>query len=202
MASRPFIYNRTMSFPRSLPHKAVILGDTNVGKTALIHVREIGEIGERVATIQPSEVIYTESVDAENVTVALWDTPGQYTFRNMVKNFLRDSECIVLVYDVTNWDTFYNLDEWIKFVQDTIDVHSLVVVANKIDLPNREIDRATGNKWAVEHGGMYVETSALTKEGVDDLFNQIARKAMETAPRRKDTIIVAGSSNKEKKKCC
>ena len=188
---------------RSPAHKAVILGDASVGKTALIHIREIGEMGGEASTIQPSEVIYNEDVDGKNVTVAMWDTPGQYNFRNMVKHFLRDSECIVLVYDVTKSETFYNLDEWIKFIQETIEIRNLIVVGNKIDLPEREINRVTGNNWAMKHRGIYFETSALTKEGVDALFGEVARVVLDDVPRENDVVTITNIGKKPKSnKCC
>lgn len=157
-------------------HKAVILGNSGVGKTALVQVRELGEMGEQYSTIQPAEVKYTENINGKDITVAVWDTPGQYTFRNMVKNFLRDTECFVFVFDITCEQSFDELEDWFRFTQDTVQCENLVLVGNKTDRESeRKIPPERALAWANRHKAQFIQTSAVTKSGVKDLFTEIAR---------------------------
>ena len=186
--------------------KVVILGDTGVGKTSLIQVKEKGSMGDQLATIQPTEVHFTQIVNDTSVEVAIWDTPGQYNFRNMVKNFLRDSVGIVFVFDITNLESFSNLDEWYSFVTEAIHPQFFVLVQNKTDLEDeRDVSEREAQEWANNHHMTIIRTSAKSSKGVSDLFELIASEVYkhgQTSVSSEIKLKEEDASSKKKKKCC
>ena len=192
----------------SVAHKAVILGNSGVGKTALVQVRELGELGDQYSTIQPSEVKYTENINGKDITVAIWDTPGQYTFRNLVKNFLRDTECLVFVFDITCEQSFDELEDWFRFTQDTVQCENLVLVGNKTDLESeRKVAPERALAWANKHKAQFIQTSAVAKTGVKDLFLEIARMFENYEDANKPKLVALDDDADKKKNgggggCC
>lgn len=91
---------------------------------------------------------------------------------------------IILVYDCTEEATFNNIQNWLK----QIDTHassgvSKILVANKIDLPNRTVTSERGAALAEEHGLDFFETSAKTGSNINELFQAIAQKIVKDKPK-------------------
>ena len=91
---------------------------------------------------------------------------------------------IILVYDCTEEATFNNIQNWLK----QIDTHassgvSKILVANKIDLPNRTVTSERGASLAEEHGLDFFETSAKTGSNINELFQAIAQKIVKDKPK-------------------
>lgn len=186
--------------------KVILLGSSGVGKTSLIQVKVNGSMGDQIATIQPQEIHYSQQISGCEVKVSVWDTPGQYTFRNMVKNFLREAVGIIFTYDVSNRETFDELEDWFHFVSETIKPSFYILVANKCDL-DRQVDTKDEIEWINQHGiKKIIQTSAKTKEGVDLLFDTIAENVYEFRDKSQSVSAVALSDDtkggKKKKKCC
>lgn len=93
-----------------------------------------------------------------------------------------DAQGAILVYDVTKQGTFQKLDSWLNELEIYGTKPNLIkmVVGNKIDRPNREIDRDEGIRFAKKHRTLFLETSAKTSEGVKDAFEEVVRKVLET----------------------
>lgn len=86
------------------------------------------------------------------------------------------------MYDVTKQGTFQKLDSWLNELEIYGTKPNLIkmVVGNKIDRANREIDRDDGTRFAKKHRTLFLETSAKTSEGVKDAFEEVVRKILET----------------------
>lgn len=161
--------------------KVVFLGDAGVGKTAIVKHKEKGEydISAITSTVQPSEIKYTATRGTTTISVSLWDTPGQYNYRNIVKTFIRNALCVVLVFDLTNIESFDNLVEWYNYVNENIQPKFLLIIGNKSDLDNRVVDTQIATEWAESHSALYIETSALQGDGIEVLFTTIDNKVFE-----------------------
>lgn len=185
--------------------KVVLLGTSGVGKTSLIQVKVNGSMGDQLATIQPQEIHYSKNINGTEVKVSVWDTPGQYTFRNMVKNFLRGAVGIIFTYDVSNRETFDELEDWYHFVSETIKPSFVILVANKCDL-DRQVDSKEEIEWTSQHGiQKLIQTSAKTKEGVELLFDTISEYAYQfrdNTPKSDVPLSDDTKNGKKKKKCC
>jgi Ras-related protein Rab-6A len=105
----------------------------------------------------------------------LWDTAGQERFRNLIPNYIRDSSVAVIVYDVTKKESFKGLQKWIDDVKYQRGEGAIIaILANKIDIENREILYEEGRKLAEENNFLFQEVSANTGVNVQEFFKQIA----------------------------
>ena len=86
---------------------------------------------------------------------------------------MRNSNIIVLVYDVNNIKSFNNLKDWITIIRDNSDPHLLLIVGNKIDLQTRSISKIDAMGFSNEYNCTYCECSALTQEGSQEVWSLI-----------------------------
>lgn len=158
--------------------KVVIAGDGAVGKTSLIRRYCTGMFQEsRIMTIGVDFQIKIVEVDGKPVKLSIWDVAGQERFGAFRDSFYRGARAVALVYDVTDPLSLENLLKWQREIARVSPKCQFMVAGNKIDLP-RKVQREHAEKWATQRLKVpYVETSALTGEGVDDFFTMLARLA-------------------------
>ena len=162
--------------------KVVVAGDGTVGKTSLI--RRYCEGKFETARVQTIGVDFqTQTVDLTQGTVKLsiWDMAGQDRFEVMRAGFYRGSRASALVYDVTLQETFENLPRWRQEILNAVQQQPFLVIGNKVDL-ERVVSADLGRAFAESIGAVYLETSALTGEGVPALFETLAKRAFVQAP--------------------
>ncbi|ETO20878.1 Ras-related protein Rab-18 [Reticulomyxa filosa] len=110
-----------------------------------------------------------------------------------------------IVYDVTNVNTFKNLRRWLREVKLFATENVIkVLVGNKIDLEqNREVTRKIGSSFAREHGMLFFEASAKTYQGVQDAFDELVEKLLDTSIGCPSSINIANKERfKAKDGCC
>ncbi|XP_051639680.1 ras-related protein Rab-6A-like isoform X3 [Manacus candei] len=116
------------------------------------------------------------SLAPQQVRLQLWDTAGQERFRSLIPSYIRDSTIAVVVYDITNLNSFQQTSKWIDDVRtergsDVI----IMLVGNKTDLADkRQITTEEGEQRAKELNVMFIETSAKTGYNVKQLFRRVA----------------------------
>ncbi|GMR42235.1 hypothetical protein PMAYCL1PPCAC_12430, partial [Pristionchus mayeri] len=163
--------------------KILIIGESGVGKSSLM-LRFVDDVfdPEQPATIGVDFRVTSMSVDRNRVKLAIWDTAGQERFRTLTPSYYRGAQGIIFVYDVTNRSTMERLDHWLTETETYCTKGDAVrmVVANKIDMPNREISREEGLKLARKYRALFIEASAKTKEGVQCAFEELIEKIMQT----------------------
>jgi small GTP-binding protein len=158
--------------------KVVVAGDGAVGKTSLI--RRYCEGKFEIARVQTIGVDFqTQTVDLPQGTVKLsiWDMAGQDRFEVMRGGFYRGSRASALVFDVTLPETFESLLRWRKEILNAVQEQPFLVIGNKVDL-ERVIPHESAQAFAESIHAPYLETSALTGEGVPGLFEMLARRAV------------------------
>ncbi|XP_029132499.1 ras-related protein Rab-6A isoform X2 [Labrus bergylta] len=158
--------------------KLVFLGEQSVGKTSLI-TRFMYDSFDNTyqATIGIdflSKTMYLE--DRTQIRLQLWDTAGQERFRSLIPSYIRDSAAAVVVYDITNVNSFQQTTKWIDDVRtergsDVI----IMLVGNKTDLADkRQVSIEEGERKAKELNVMFIETSAKAGYNVKQLFRRVA----------------------------
>ena len=158
-------------------HKLVFLGDIYVGKTSIINrfMYESFDTNYQ-ATIGIDFLSKTLYLDDRTVRLQLWDTAGQERFRSLIPNYIRDSSVAVIVFDITNKQTFSNCDKWVEDVRNERGNEAVIVlVGNKIDKAEERtvsVDEAEAKAKGLD--ATYIETSAKTGDNVKQLFKQIA----------------------------
>lgn len=161
--------------------KIVILGSSGVGKTAL-SVRYCDGIfvPQSKSTIGASFLTKNVSLDNVRLKLQLWDTAGQERFRSLAPMYYRGASAALLVFDITNNDTFQRTQDWVTELRaNSTDEILMVVVGNKADLSrHRAVPKEKGREFAEAINATYVETSAKDGEGILQLFTEICRKVI------------------------
>jgi len=114
-----------------------------------------------------------EKLDEKIIRVKIWDTAGQEQFKSLTKNFYKNSQGVVICYDVTNRKSFEKIQEWINSISDNASTSiKMVLVGNKIDL-SRDVTKDEGKKLAENYKIPFFETSAQTDEGINECFRKL-----------------------------
>ena len=159
--------------PITPKYKLIFLGDQNVGKSSILN-RFLSDtfVEEYQATIGLDFQSKNVQIDNQDVHLLLYDTAGQEKFRSLIPMYTRDANIILLVYDITNKESFENLYAWLKDLTN-ININEVIIciVGNKTDLnEKREVSNEEGQKYAQEHDFIFQEVSAKTGEGFSELF--------------------------------
>ena len=143
----------------------IMIGESSVGKTSLIrrYTKNIFNLNHLETTgleFNSKE----ERINHKIIKVKIWDTAGQEIFHSLTKNFFRKADGIIIVFDVTNKESFDKIHDWVKSVHDNIDSYremNIIIVGNKIDLDeNREVTKEEGVKLSDYYDITYFEASA------------------------------------------
>lgn len=161
-----------------VPKKIILVGDMGVGKTSLILNYTEGACDENVAaTIQfdfkPKQI----TVGKKTHTLHIWDTAGQERFGTITSSTYRKARGVAYVYDVTREETFNNLKMWMEEVTrkyNEVQTTNTVIVGNKSDLPAK-VPLDVVQKFASDHKATFIQTSAKTGEGIENIFITLAK---------------------------
>ena len=161
----------------------LIIGNSNVGKTSIITRFTNGTFSQNyLATVGVDNYTKIETIDNKNVQIKLWDTAGQEKYKSLTKSFFRGAEGVILVYDITNLESFTDLKLWINSIKENLgeEKESIpsIIVGNKIDLGEREISLEEANKFCKDNNYEYFETSAKTGENIDKSFRALVKKIL------------------------
>jgi len=179
--------------------KVIILGDSGVGKTSLMNQYVNKRFSSQYkATIGADFLTKDVMIDDRLVTMQIWDTAGQERFQSLGVAFYRGADCCVLVYDVTNPNSFKALDSWrdeflIQASPRDPENFPFVLLGNKIDMDaTRGVSAKRATSWCQTKNEIpYFEVSAKEAVNVEQAFQAIARDAL----RREDKQDVPDMMN-------
>ena len=170
-----------MSVKREFDHlfKLVLIGDASVGKTSLL-LRFADDSFEDnyISTVGVDFRFRTVTVDNELVKLQIWDTAGQERFRTITSAYYRGANGVILVYDITNNETFQHVQDWLDEVHKAAgESVTKLVVGNKADLvQQRQVNESQASQYAQSVNASFIETSAKTAVNVDKSFLIIAKQ--------------------------
>lgn len=108
--------------------KLLIIGDSGVGKSSLLlRFSDNTFTGSYITTIGVDFKIKTVNIDDEKVKLQIWDTAGQERFRTITSTYYRGTHGVVIVYDVTNGETFANVKRWLHEIDQNCEVVNRVL---------------------------------------------------------------------------
>ena len=155
--------------------KYIIIGEPSVGKSNLLMKFANNKFTEDYqATIGVEFGAKNITIDDQIFRIQLWDTAGQENFRSITRAYYKNSVCAMLVYDITNRSSFENLQDWLKdIISQSPKTVLIILLGNKIDLKEkREVEYEEGEQFAQKNGLIFMETSAKTGEGVEEIFKK------------------------------
>ena len=208
--------------------KVVLLGKSGVGKTSIIS-RYISNTFKESLMTTPGANFITKKVEfpesKKTMKFEIWDTAGQERYRSLAKVFYNNASACILVYDITNKDSFEDIrDYWIPELKNNAPKNIILVLAgNKSDLYlNEQVNDEQGKTLAKKFNAIFLRTSAKLNSSIDELFNSIGNKFLnpdmeitsnltkeemiqKSEKLRRDKIKLNNNNNDNnntKKKCC
>jgi Ras-related protein Rab-1A len=181
--------------------KILLIGNSAVGKSSLILQFVENSWNEIfVPTIGVDFKIKTLNIDDKRVKLQIWDTAGQERFKNITAAYYRGALGVMLVYDITDVETFKALNSWLIEIEKNANKNVVkLLVGNKIDLEEqRKITYQQGSEFAESYGMSFIETSVKNNANVNEAFEKLGREIMVLTANEKEKNI--GVSNNKKKK--
>ncbi|KAI5610585.1 ras-related protein Rab-5C [Silurus asotus] len=157
--------------------KLVLLGESAVGKSSLVLRFVKGQFHEyQESTIGAAFLTQTVCLDDTTVKFEIWDTAGQERYHSLAPMYYRGAQAAIVVYDITNTDTFTRAKNWVKELQRQASPNIVIALAgNKADLANkRAVDFQEAQAYADDNSLLFMETSAKTAMNVNEIFMAIA----------------------------
>lgn len=190
--------------------KLLLIGDSGVGKTSLLmRFAENTFTPSFITTIGIDFKVKTLIIDGKTVKLQIWDTAGQERFRAITSAYYKGAQGIILIYDVTNQQSFDQVEYWVKQIHlNSSCFLESMLVGNKADLTSEKVVASvTGKEVADQYNMRFFESSAKDGSSVDEMFlsivNPILKKMQEMASPSVSTVIsVAKKPDLVPKKCC
>jgi small GTP-binding protein len=194
--------------------KILLIGDSGVGKSCLLlRFADDTYTESYISTIGVDFKIRNIEFDSKIIKLQIWDTAGQERFKTITQSYYRGAHGIIVVYDITDRDTFTNVEQWLidieRYAQPNV---NKFLVGNKCDIDvKREVTIEEGKDLASRFNMSFIETSAKNTTNVAIMFQQLAREIktrISMEPDKKDYSIDGIKINKnsyniiKNKTCC
>ena len=213
--------------------KLLLIGNSSVGKSSLlfrfvenvwddsfvptIGVDFVSNLLSVILIFIYKQKLKTLEVNGKKVKLQIWDTAGQERFKNITASYYRGGNGVLVVYDITERESFENLNSWLIEIEKNANknVYKLLI-GNKCDLEDkRKVSFQEGKDFAESNGMKFMETSAKTASKVQEAFelltNEIIKasiskeKGLEKKENNKAIHISSGGTDiagKKKGGCC
>ena len=164
--------------------KLLLIGNSSVGKSSLLF-RFVENVWDDsfVPTIGVDFKLKTLEVNGKKVKLQIWDTAGQERFKNITASYYRGGNGVLVVYDITERESFDNLTSWLIEIEKNANknVYKLLI-GNKCDLEDkRKVTYQEGKDFAESNGMKFIETSAKDNTKVQEAFELLTSEIMESA---------------------
>jgi Ras-related protein Rab-1A len=181
--------------------KIIIIGNSGVGKTSIMNKFADNKAlsKEYISTIGVDFRVRTIVIDGQRVKLQMWDTAGQERYKTLTTTYYRNAHGIVLMYDITNADSFRQLSEWNELIEKYAPPNiPRMLIGNKSDSVIREVTTEAGSTFASANNMIFFETSVKADVNIGESFDAIAHKMM-CSPTVKSTAHIVLKDTKDKK---
>ncbi|CAL5977225.1 Rab1a [Hexamita inflata] len=189
-----------------IKEKLVLLGASSAGKTSFVQ-RFVQNAFEAVpSTIGAAFQCKTVTINDKSITFEIWDTAGQERYAAIAPIFYRTAKFVVVIYDVTDINSFERAKQWVSEVQQANSVNRIIALcANKCDLPKQDwqVESEFAHEYAESNNLLFFQTSAKEGHNIEQTFKEVAQEYINTTkikvePEFLDTTVV----NESGKGCC
>ena len=159
--------------------KVILLGDSGVGKTSIINQYIKKNFVETLSTIGSEQHYKIIKINKKEIQLKIWETPGKTKFFNITKNSMRNTDIAILIYDITNKESFISLKQWYKKLIEVIKKDNIIIgiASNKSDLLNEEVITSEEiNTFAEEINVDVFSTSAKNYDNIEEMFFKLTEK--------------------------
>ena len=200
-----------MSEENEIELKAILLGDSGVGKTNLINTCVGLEFKDVLNTTLSGSYIQKElTINNKKYLINLWDTAGQETYQSITKLFIKGSEIVIFVYDITDIKSFEHIEDWINICNEIIDNPNYLcgIIGNKSDLYlNEQISEEKAKKYAKDKNMPFAVVSAkenpkIFENFIIDLIKGNKNDDYQINKNGRNSIELIDKDSKKKKKRC
>jgi len=193
--------------------KLLLIGDSGVGKSCLLlRFADDTYTESYISTIGVDFKIRTIELDGKTIKLQIWDTAGQERFRTITSSYYRGAHGIIVVYDITDAQTFASVKQWLSEIERfACENVNRLLVGNKSDLKEkRKVETTTAKEFADSLGIPFIETSAKCASNVEDAFitmaSEIKKKMAATTPHQRNVVAIKPQSEEVSRKngggCC
>ena len=179
-------------------YKIVVLGDISVGKTSILSRFRYGIFEpEYMPTLGIDFFSQNLFYEDKTIRLILWDTAGEERFRSLIPSYLKNADCIIIVFDITNKDSFNSLNKWLTDSKNNASEGTIYIICgNKSDLKEkRTVNENEIDEYIKKNELIYVECSAKNGEGIKDLFNTVAKNLGEVNFAKSDYAVNVDLNN-------
>ena len=208
-------YSKSLQQPLEYDYlfKVLLIGDSGVGKSCLLLKFTDRVFSDHyISTIGVDFKIQTLQLDDKIIKLQLWDTAGQERFRTITTSYYRGAHGIIIVFDITDKESFANIKTWIteidRFASDNV---CKILIGNKSDLEKqREVSIEDAKELANKYKIDYIEASAKDSTNVQQLFVELTRQIKEAnvqkhinkIPEEKVNLIGKDITTQSQYYCC
>ena len=208
-----------------LSYKVIILGDSSVGKTSLfkkiVNERFSGNVLSTIGIDKKTLdiKINTEDKGEQESEISLFDTAGQEKFRTLSVSFIRESKGVLMMYDITNLDSFQNIEKWLNDIKNSLgedNNYLIILLGNKLDLvsnniKDREVETEDAEKLCLDNKIFWGGECSVKDISIEDLKNlfksfieEIYKKVGNNIDKVENSFSLKKSHIKKEKekKCC
>ena len=168
--------------------KIALIGDSSTVKTSiLLRFTENDFREDTSSTIGVDFKIVSMSLGNKKFAkMQIWDTCGSERFKSLTMSFIKSCPAFLLIFDITKYKSFKNLENWIKIINDNSSSKIIVLVGNKYDLSDqRKVSREEALIFALKYNLSYVETSAKSNERIQEVFLNVCDSLLGEIVKRK-----------------
>ena len=193
------IFKKEESKKLIIKFKIILLGDVSVGKTALMNRYMYGQYNNEYQCTINAESRIKEIPINEEITaqMTIWDTCGEEKYKALTRQYYRETNGILLIFDLCNRNSFLNLKKWLNEISEIAPKEvSIVLVGNKVDM-KREVSLDEINQFVSDNLLTYFEISAKNGINVDFAFEKLAKEIVNNLNNENYNTIVDSISNNE-----
>lgn len=198
--------------PYDFTFKYVIVGDSATGKSSISRQFTDNEFlpifDTTIGVDFSSKIIVSKN---KKIKIQMWDTAGQEKFQSIISSYFRKVTCVILVYDISNRNSFNNLNNWLRIIRNNSTNNPyIILVGNKNDKYNRNVTYEEGIEFANRNKLLFIETSARKNYNIYNIFSITVNKIIDDFDNNIINLNDFAISNyntktkllKKKKDCC